>query len=360
MKLWARLALAAAFAWLALGATAECRIAFDLGSSGIRAGSPGVLATPRAAIDTLGPQWAGRGLEETLPAVIAALKELPVAGAFPPDCARLGGGFSAWRLALEKDRARLARQLAQIRAESGVAVLVMPQAREGAYGFFGARQALGERLFTSHILDIGGGSLQVAGAAFSFGAALGQKAWQRALCAALRGNDAAPCRLTPLSPDEMAKARALADAHLAGLSVALSGRISLTAISRPVSRGVLPAVRRLSGGGAGQSGFGRGALDTAITQLAGQPAQAIAEVTGIDSRHVAWLFSDLLLVEGVLRASGADYLHVAETDLTNLPGLLADEAAWAWAKQHDCYLERMRREGEDAFFGDPASCTPAH
>ena len=42
---------------------------------------------------------------------------------------------------------------ARIHAASAVAVLVIPQLQEGAYGYTGARQLLGDRLTTSHVLD---------------------------------------------------------------------------------------------------------------------------------------------------------------------------------------------------------------
>ena len=81
-------------------------------------------------------------------------------------------------MATQEDRRKLAGDLEAIRSASGVAVLVIPQRQEGAYGYLGARHLLGNRLTTSHILDIGGGSLQIAGESHSFGALFGQKLWQ--------------------------------------------------------------------------------------------------------------------------------------------------------------------------------------
>ena len=72
----------------------RCRVAFDMGSSGIRAGASNSSVMASANIDYLGPQWAGRGLEETLAPTIAALDDLPAKGGFGADCERVGGGFS--------------------------------------------------------------------------------------------------------------------------------------------------------------------------------------------------------------------------------------------------------------------------
>ncbi len=197
------LAIAGLFALLAVSASADesCRIAFDMGSSGVRAGASGSDTTIRTEIDYLGPLWAGRGLEETVAPTIAALRELPEKGSFSPGCKRVGGGFSAWRLALQQNGEQLATTLAGIRAASGTAVLVIPQVQEGAYGYFGARQLLGERLGTTHVLDIGGGSLQVAGEKTSYGEALGQKIWHRHLCQEIRNSESSPCTLQPMTGD---------------------------------------------------------------------------------------------------------------------------------------------------------------
>ena len=350
-------ALAAALLCACAWADAPCRIAYDLGSSGIRAGSTAVDTVVQADIDYLGPLLAGRGLEETVAPTRAALRELAERGGFPAHCQRVGGGFSAWRLALERDSATLADILARIAAESGVAVLAIPQGIEGAYSHLAARRALGSRFRTSHVLDIGGGSLQIAGERSAWGALLGQKAWQRELCRALRVTDALPCALQPMTREELATARALAAALLGEAGKALPETVSLTAISRPVTRGILPAVARLEGDGAVREGLARSSLATAIDRLAGMTPQEMARLVGGPERFAPYLLSDMLLVEGVLIATGGQTLQVAETDLTNLPGLLADDHAFAWGRRHACYLARLRREGLDAYFGDPADCS---
>ncbi|WP_265949041.1 hypothetical protein [Dechloromonas sp. A34] len=353
-----RLVLAGLFALLATAAGADesCRIAFDMGSSGIRAGASASVTTTQADIDFLGPLWAGRGLEETVAPTIDALRELPNKAGFSDICARIGGGFSAWRLAAEQDPEALAAILDRIQAASGTAVLVIPQLQEGAYGYFGARQLLGERLTTSHVLDIGGGSLQVAGAQTSYGEALGQKIWHRHLCQEIRNSESVPCALQPLTGDELAIARTLVAEKLGGVAATLPGPVTMTAISRPVSRGVLPAVARLVPAGATADSVQRSAVATAINQLAGATLSETMQLLGNTSRHVAFLLSDLLLVEGLLQATDAETLQVTELDLTNLPGLLADDRAYDWRRRYGCYLDRLRSLGSAAYASDPASC----
>lgn len=118
----------------------------------------------------------------------------------------------------------------------------------------------------------------------------------------------------------------------------MQGPVSMTAISRPVSRGVLPAVLKLSGENEGRKQFGRAELTIAIERLARMTMAETAAHLGGLSAHMAWLLSDMLLVEGLLQATGADTLTVAEIDLTNIPGLLADERAFAWQRHYGCYL----------------------
>ena len=332
-----------------------CRVAFDMGSSGIRAGASDSPATARADIDYLAPLQAGRGLEETVAPTIAALRDLPLQAGFSARCVQVGGGFSAWRLAAQQDAAGLAATLRRIRQASGVAVLVIPQAREGAYGYAGARKVLGDRLITSHVLDIGGGSLQIAGARSSFGDALGQKAWHGELCRRLRPGEPASCPLQPLSPTELATARGLLAERLRP-ATRLPRPVTMTAISRPVSRGILPALERLALPGADPRGFSLAAASAAIDRLAGLDLDDMSTRVGAPPAHAAYLLSDLLLVEGLLLATGGDSLQVAETDLTNLPGLLADDRAFAWHRHYGCYLRRLQRQGPATYDSDPASC----
>lgn len=327
-----------------------------MGSSGIRAGASDSQAITRASIDYLASLRAGHGLDDAIAPTIAALRELPRQGGFAADCARVGGGFSAWRLALQQDAGKLAADLAHIEAESGVAVLVIPQNVEGAYGYFGARQLLDGRLKTSHVLDIGGGSLQVAGARTTFGEALGQKIWHQKLCQAIRHTAGQPCVLQPMSRAELARSRALLAKQLRGVGAALPEKVTMTAISRPVTQGVAPAVARLLGKPVGHARLARAELAKAIGKTAGLTLEKTAARLDNLPKYAAYLLSDMLLVEGLMRATGGRYLQIAEIDLTNLPGLLADDIAFAWSDNYGCYLERLRELGLDAYASDPATC----
>lgn len=343
---------------LPVQADEACRIAYDMGSSGIRAGADNSPGMAQIEIDFLSPLWAGRGLEETEPATIQALNDLPRHAALNPSCQRVGGGFSAWRLAQQENPVRLGEQLARIAAATGVSILVMPQHIEGRYGYRGAKKLLGTRLTTSHILDIGGGSLQIAGEHGTFGAALGQKVWHRQLCQALERGDGQPCPLSPLSDQELTRARALLSVRLLGIPKALPKAVSLTAISRPVTRGILPAVEKLLATRIGAEGIKRQQITEASERLARLSPSESAALLGTPPKYLAYLLSDLLLVEGLMRSTHADTLKIAELDLTNLPGLLADDQAYRWPAHYACYLQRLRNDGLAAYASDPASCPP--
>lgn len=338
------------------GAGERCRIAFDIGSSGIRAGASNSGVTTRTDIDYLSPLWAGRGLEEMAPATVTALRELPKQGGFSTDCARVGGSFSAWRIALRQDGEKLASILARIEAESGVAVLVLPQNVEGGYGYFAARQLLADRLKTSHVLDIGGGSMQISGERSSFGDNLGQKIWHRALCDRIRMTQTQTCVLQPMSGAELATARALLAEKLQGVRAALRQPVTLTAISPPVTRVVLPALERLSGSGSEQSAVQRSVLSAAIEKMAGLTLEATEKLFATQEKYAVYLLSDMLLVEGVLQATGSVDLQVSEVDLSNVPGLLTDDHAFAWSGHYGCYLQRLGELGLAAYASDPESC----
>jgi len=333
-----------------------CRIAFDMGSSGIRAGEAGRPEVMRADIDYLTPLSAGRGLAEVIPPTIAALRDLPANGGFGNDCVRLGGGFSAWRLAAQKDRKRLAMDLAAIRKATGVAVLVIPQGQEGAYGYRGARQLLGDRLTTNYILDIGGGSMQIAGENHAFGALLGQKLWHRELCKVLRNSAQLPCALQPMTSQELDSARTLLQKHLQNLARDLPQGAEMTAISSPVTRGIAPAVAWQFNRPAGLGEISPAMLRATLDLQAGLSLDDMAGQLGSARKFAAYLISDLQLVEGLMLATGGHDLLIAETELTNLPGLLADDQGYRWAARHDCYLQRLRTKGIGAYFTDPATC----
>lgn len=333
-----------------------CRVVFDMGSSGIRAGASSSQAIVRTEFDYLGEWWARHSLNGAVGSAVIALRELPLQAGFPTDCQKVGGGFSAWRLAAQTNVEELADILERIHWATGVAILIIPQQQEGAYGFFGSRQVLGSRLTTTHVLDIGGGSLQISGEQTSFGDALGQKIWHRELCRTFRNTDSIPCTLQPMTAKEMADARTLLAEHLKPVTDKLSGTVTLTAISRPVSRNVLPAVGRLAVEGADHQGFSRSAITQAIDRLAPLTLKEAASLSENGPAYAAYLISDMLLVEGVLQATGGSYLYVSEVDLTNIPGLLNDDHAFGWEQQYGCYLNRLRHSGLPAYESEPASC----
>ncbi len=344
-------------------ADSPCRVAFDVGSSGVRVGSDSGRATQKMDIDYLSDLWADQVLDTSLPDTVRAFIELPARAGFAADCVRVAGGFSAWRLALQVEgRERLAATLAKLHGDSGVPLLVVPQRQEGRYGYLAARKGLGDGLRTSHILDIGGGSLQVAGAENGWGRMLGQKAWHKLLCEKLRPGVPLPCALPQLSADELAEARLLADQQLTELGTIFVAPLSITAISRPVTRGLYPAIRRLqetgrlNAGAGDENGLSRQGLSQAIRHLAPLASEERASDLAISEKYGAYLVSDMLLVEGILRATAALRLEVSELDLNNIPGLLADERAYAWAANYACYLDRLRSQGEAAYEADPARC----
>lgn len=352
----ALIALLFGLASLAAFAGDRCRAVFDMGSSGIRAGATNGGAIARSEFDYLGEWWSSRSLRAAVAPTIAALRALPPKAGIPADCEKIGGGFSAWRLAAQENVGELAEILEHIHSATGVAVLVIPQQQEGAYGYFGSRQVLGRRLTTTHVLDIGGGSLQISGANTSYVDALGQKIWHRELCRTLRDTDSSPCSLQPMTGKELATARALLAERLKPAAGMLSGSVTLTAISRPVSRGVLPAVRQLAAEAADQQGFSLSAITRSIDRVAPLTSSETAAVSGMGQKYAAYLISDMLLVEGVVQATAGNYLRVAEVDLTNIPGLLADERAFLWGGRYACYLERLRSLGLHAYASEPASC----
>ncbi len=353
---WA-LGLALGLAGLAAHADPTCRLAFDIGSSGVRVGASNSTAEAHVDIDYLTPLWAGRGLGETLAPTVAALKNLPLEAGFPAACDRVAGAFSAWRLAWQQAAGDTAALMARLQADTRVAVLVMPQSVEGADAYASARQVLGPRLTTSHVLDIGGGSFQIAGERTTYGQALGQKAWHQALCATLRQSALASCDLQPMSAQDLQTARRWLDDKFSGMAATLGPLTTLTAISRPVTRGVAPAVRLLVAGKTGSVDPLRAQdITAAITKMAGLSHEKIAVLTATPSSFAGYLLSDMLLLEGLLRATGGTTIQVVEGRLSILPALLADDKAFQWSARYGCYLERFKSSGPDAYFSDPATC----
>jgi exopolyphosphatase/pppGpp-phosphohydrolase len=202
--------------------------------------------------------------------------------------------------------------------------------------------------FAVECARVGGGSLQISGAHSTFGDALGQKIWHRTLCDELRATTSTPCALQPMTDQELTRARTLLAKKLSGIATTLPANVTMTAISRPVSRGVMPAVQHLAGETAATKVLQRSTLTKAIQRITAMTSEETATLLGSTKAHAAYLLSDMLLVEGLLQATNANELHVAELDLTNLPGLLADDRAFLWSDRYDCYLERLPSLGLDA------------
>lgn len=354
-------------------AAEECRVAFDIGSSGMRVGGNASPGSVKTSIDYLGDVWADQRLDTTVDATATALRDLPAQAGLGADCIRVAGGFSAWRLALDMGQRReVVETLGELHGRSGVAVFVIPQAVEGAYGYASARERLGGQLRTSHILDIGGGSLQIANGRTSWGTDLGQKSWHREFCLIVRGNSDGVCQVQPLSAAERRAAGQFLAKRLAPAHQALPGKLQLTAISPPVSRSVFPLLRylasqgRLGKGRVDERGFNLGAVNGALDVITGIDGAAWREILGHchaglpESLCLAnfgeYLASDLLLVQALMSSLGVNHLDVAEADINNVPGLLGDERAFRWAANYACYLARLDRQGVDAYLSDPASC----
>jgi hypothetical protein len=351
------LGLALGLSGLGAHAATPCRIAFDIGSSGVRAGASNNPAVAHVDIDYLTPLWAGRGLADTFRPTANALKNLPLGVGFSARCDRVAAAFSAWRLAWQQAADETAELMARMQADTHVAVLVIPQSVEGGYAYASAQDVIGARLTSSHVLDMGGGSLQIAGARTTYGQALGQKSWHQLLCASLRQSAVPACDLQPMSAEDLQAARLALDEKFSGLAAALEPPTTLTAISRPITRGVAPAVRLLIEGktGTGDRLSGKD-ISAAITVIAGLSSDKIATLTGTSPGYAAYLLSDMLLLEGLLRATGGADIKVIEGNLSILPALLSDDKAFTWSTRYDCYLERFKVLGPDAYFSDPATC----
>lgn len=350
-----------------LWAAEPCRIGVDLGSSGFRLEREGRAGTVRGDLATLKDVWANGTVSATLGETVQALNAARRSLDVPAGCPGLGGGYSAWRLAVQKGGGEaLAAVLRDLRDRTGIAVLVIPPDREGVHAFHSARLALGERLRTGAILDMGGGSLQVATSTGGRGVPLGQKSWLRLFCQQVRGAESGDCAANPVGAAGEAAARALLAQSLAELA---GDDGPLTAISSPITRGIHPVLRHLAAtrpgfkGIADSSGFDRAALESGIALLrdadeAGLRARLEGCQTGCTPRFAASLVTDMLLVRGVMDMVQAGRVEVMEADINNAAGLLADPRARAWAERHSCYLARLAAQGVEAFGGDPAGCPP--
>lgn len=346
-----------------------CTVGFDIGSSGIRVGSTADGRDGRVSIDYLGDLWAHGAIVATNEATVGALRKL----ADGTDCLTVAGAYSAWRLAIEREGAeRVADTLAALHRQSGVAIFVIPQTVEGSYGYYGARRLLGGRLTTPYILDVGGGSLQIASSDGGWGTALGQKAWRKAFCAEAKGSADPSCAPNPVGEDAIDQSRRILAREMAEARAALGQGLRVTAVSSPVVRGIHPILAYLANGKRAipgtvdATGFDRTALDGAIALMQRHDDDGIVRLldqcpvagTGpvCQAKFVATAVTDMLLVRTIMEGLGVQRLEVAEADLTNVPGILADPRAAVWAGRYDCYLDRLRRQGAQAYLSSPEGC----
>jgi hypothetical protein len=260
-----------------------------------------------------------------------------------------------------------------LHARTGVAVFVMPQEVEGSYAYYAATQEMGARLVTPFVLDIGGGSMQFAARYTGWGAALGQKAWRKLFCTEIKGVASADCTANPAGADAISRAQRLLAPLVADARAKLGRGFTVTAVSAPVVRGIHPILAHLARqhpelrGHADERGFDLVALNDAIARLAplgdadmvdvldGCRRTATAEAT-CPSRFVPTYVTDMLLLQAFMAGLDIRRVEVFEADLTNVPGILADERAIAWAGHYPCYLDRLRREGVGAYTTSPATC----
>lgn len=368
-------ALALGILALMLSAPAEagCRIGFDVGSSGVRVGAANSAAQARTSIDYLADVWADNRIDTSVEPTIRAFATLPAEAGLPDGCDSVAGGYSAWRLAMERGNpAEVAEALRLIHARTGVALYVIPQDVEGTYGFYAARQALGDRLRDPYILDIGGGSMQIASIHTGWGAALGQKAWRKTYCHDGKGSDVAACVLNPVGPEAMALASKLLAREVASARAALGPLEQATAVSAPLVKTMHPVIRYLAGqgripvDGVGETSFTIGALEATIRVLMDKDDDALLryldncpELAGraiCTPSFLPTLVSDMLMAHAFMAGLGIRRLELAEASITNVPGLLADTRAWGWRDRYECYLSRLADQGVRAFKSAPATC----
>ncbi|MBF0098594.1 MAG: hypothetical protein HQM04_05625 [Magnetococcales bacterium] len=351
----------------------SCRLGFDVGSSGIRVA---MLHSPHAAkvpLDYLHHVWRDNHLQATIPATVAALQQLPRAAQLPEGCTAVAGGYSAWRLAVERGgAAQAADTLQAIQQQSGVFFFIIPQDVEGSYGYQAVQQQMGERLTTPFVLDIGGGSLQFASADAGWGSNLGQKSWRKRFCQQIKQDQAAECRTNPVGVESLDSARSLLAQEIRAAQAALGSQFAVTALSAPVTRGIHPILRhlaeqRLLEGTVDERGFERSALAAAFTLLASKSDAQLREIFGncasktlkkaCDAPFIETHVTDMLLLLLFMDGLHLDRMEVIEADMNNVPGLLLDQRVQHWSQHYPCYLTRLRQNGIDAFKRDNDHCS---
>lgn len=355
----------------------ECRIGFDVGSSGIRMGPARHPEKAKVAIDYLGDVWPDHEINTTVEATIQAFRELPGKGGAPEGCQPVAGGYSAWRFALQKgDPAQLVETLRQIHAQTGVPLFVIPQDVEGTHGHLAARQSLGEKLTTPFILDLGGGSLQIAGEQSGWGADLGQKAWRKLYCEQVKKNKDPACSPNPVGEKAVEETLRLLQPRFEETVKAVGTELNITAISAPVVKTIHPVLKYLAddrqaipSGGVDERGFDRATLldaigllqemdDTGLNRLFNDPLTHPGQPV-CDIRYLSTLVTDMLLIHAIMENLEIQRLEVAFASITNVPGLIADPRAEAWRNHYPCYLEKLLTLGVDAYKADPANCPVA-
>lgn len=328
-----------------------CVVAFDMGSSGVRAGEnlSDKQAEQRFDYFTL---FANTGsLNASEAQLTDSFKNLPVRAKLNSSCKRIGGGFSVWRMAQSGEPDQLNAMLQRLYENTGVAVFVIPQHREGHYAFQAAKAKLGDLLDSSHILDIGGGSFQVAGADTGFGLQLGQKSIYQVLCKRLRairnsleGNE---CQLEVLSIFERDTLRQYMQQYLQAHLVSSNCKKSqcpqsLTAISKPVTKGVYPLLTKLEVSEAtGVISFKD--LNLAVNTVSTMKLSDLSLRLGTHSEFNKYLISDLIFLEALSRWLNLEKFKVAEVDVNNVYGLTRDPVLLSLSDQFPCYLSGISR-----------------
>ncbi|MBF0178307.1 MAG: hypothetical protein HQL63_15905 [Magnetococcales bacterium] len=366
------------FGWLwlvpGLSAASGCRIGFDIGSSGIRVGPATHTDHAKVAVDYLADVWPDHAINLTVEATIKALLTLPKAAGLPEGCDAVAGAYSAWRLALQHGNpAHTLATLRDIWQRTRVAIFIIPQEIEGEYGYLAAKVALGSALRTPFVLDIGGGSMQIVGADRGWGSDLGQKVWRRTFCARIKENPDPVCSPNPVGGAAVEKSALILAPQVASAREALGFVAGLTAISAPVVKAVLPTLaflaneRHLISGNVDAQGFSRMALASAVDLLSAKDDAAVVsllEGCRENMRHplcaphfVASLVTDMLLIHAFMAGLQIERMDVAQAEITNVPGLLADKRALAWASHYDCYLRTLGELGVEAFKTDPKKCS---
>ncbi|MBF0612986.1 MAG: hypothetical protein HQL55_17845 [Magnetococcales bacterium] len=356
---------------MAYAEASQCRVGFDVGSSGIRAGTSSSDQTAKVKIDYLKDVWADNRIDETLLPTVEALRTLPKS-LHVHTCGGVAGGYSAWRYALERgDPAYIASTIKEIHRQSGVFFFVIPQDIEGSYGYRAAQRLLGDRLATPLVMDIGGGSIQFAAEDRGWGTALGQRAWRKRFCETIKNVPVSTCSTNPVGASALGLSRENLALEASSARTALGKEITVTAVSTPVVKAMHPILKYLSeqkiiSGQVNEKGFDRVALTNAIQLLSERDEAGIFQILnncqdiGIrslcNSEFASNFVTDMLLVMVFMEALEINRMEVIEAEITNITGILEDERANQWSERYDCYLQLLEKHGVEAFRIQPTQC----